>query len=585
MYCVVKKLRFKVDSRLATLLSQEYSSTEKALKELVDNAWDADAEHVSITLPPPMSNEPIIIVDDGTGMTAQELNNHYLKIASDRRAKRGERTAGKQRLIKGRKGIGKFACLMAASEMTLTTRARSAEVSFTFNLAELEQVADIESLPIVPTVTACAPELHGTTIVLSNLHQGLVYPNANRLRQVLIQEYGRQKDFQIVIDSKPLAIDDLDGTYTEESTSLPGAGDVALRFSISNGKAGLREPDITLMVGGKAVGKPSFFGLDDCDDFPPKLLRKMYGEISADGLSEYVTAGWDSVVENSELYQQVSDYVQGKLREAFTETHGMEMRLAQARLQRAVHERLAALPEFKREYANRAIKKVLERYYDEPPSKVEPIVFVVLEALERSDYRIILEHLADAKRRDVSSIADSINEFGLADMAFLVEQATARSTVLDQLELLANTPDTLEATMHKAMERNLWILGPEYSLFSSNQTLQRQVEDYLAKEYQGKQANTRPDLLLNENLNGEYLLIEFKRPSHALGYKDYQQATAYRHDFLKHVLKPIRVLLIGGKRSADYPTQNLEPNVSALLFTDIISTARRQIQWQLRMNS
>ncbi|MFU7548423.1 ATP-binding protein, partial [Pseudomonas paraeruginosa] len=81
---------------------------------------------------------------------------------------------------------------------------------------------------------------------------------------------------------------------------LPDTGDVALRFSISSGKTGLREPGITLMVDGKAVGKPSFFGLDQCDDFPPKLLRKMYGEIEADGLSEHVTAGWDSVVENSE---------------------------------------------------------------------------------------------------------------------------------------------------------------------------------------------------------------------------------------------------------------------------------------------
>ena len=37
---LVKKgsARFQVSSRLASLLSQEYPSTEKALKELVDNA-------------------------------------------------------------------------------------------------------------------------------------------------------------------------------------------------------------------------------------------------------------------------------------------------------------------------------------------------------------------------------------------------------------------------------------------------------------------------------------------------------------------------------------------------------------------
>ena len=48
-------LRFQVDSRLATLLSQEYRSTERALKELVDNAWDADADQVSIQLPKPLT--------------------------------------------------------------------------------------------------------------------------------------------------------------------------------------------------------------------------------------------------------------------------------------------------------------------------------------------------------------------------------------------------------------------------------------------------------------------------------------------------------------------------------------------------
>ena len=67
-------LRFQVDSRIATLLSQEYSSSERALKELVDNAWDADAERVVIVLPKPLSGESIVIKDNGTGMTEEELD-------------------------------------------------------------------------------------------------------------------------------------------------------------------------------------------------------------------------------------------------------------------------------------------------------------------------------------------------------------------------------------------------------------------------------------------------------------------------------------------------------------------------------
>jgi hypothetical protein len=575
-------LRFQVDSRLATLLSQEYSSSERALKELVDNAWDADAEQVIIVLPKPLSGDPIVIQDDGTGMTEEELRRHYLSIATDRRSRRGERTAGKNRLVKGRKGIGKFAGLMAAAAMTLETRARGRLCRITLRLDDLSQVEDIEQLDIGLQSEPCGPELHGTTITLSDLHQSLAYPDANRLRQILLQDYGRQDDFSITVDGKRLDVDDISGSYSVQEQDLPNAGKVKLRFAISDGKSGLRQPGITLRVDGKAVGRPGFFGLDQRDDFPSKLLRKLYGEIEADGLRDHITAGWDAAVENSELLKEVESYVQPILREAYEQQYRREIQLAQARLQRSILARLSALPEHKRVFADRAIKKILDKYYGEPESKVEPVVNVLLEAMESSDYRILLEHIAEATPGDVAGIADRLDEFGLAEMAFLVQQAAARQVFLDQLDTLVRDSATTEAVLHKALERNLWILGPEYSLFSSNVTLRRQVEEFLGKTYTGDKADKRPDLLLNENLSGQYLLIEFKRPSHALNHGDYVQAIGYRHELSKYLSSPILVLLIGGSRSPDFPTENREPQVEARIFSQVISTARRQIDWLLR---
>ena len=575
-------LRFQVDSRIATLLSQEYSSSERALKELVDNAWDADAERVVIVLPKPLSGESIVIKDNGTGMTEEELRRHYLSIAADRRSRRGERTSGKKRLVKGRKGIGKFAGLMAAAVMTLETHARGRLCRISLRLDDLSQVEDIEQLNISLQSEPCGPELHGTTITLSDLHQGLAYPDANRLRQILLQDYGRQDDFAITIDGKRLDVDDVSGSYSEQEQELPSAGKVKLRFSISDGKSGLRQPGITLRVDGKAVGRPGFFGLDQRDDFPSKLLRKLYGEIEADGLRDHITAGWDAAVENSELLREVEGYVQPILREAYEQQYRREIQLAQARLQRAILTRLSALPEHKRAFADRAIKKILDKYYGEPESKVEPVVNVLLEAMERSDYRILLEHIAEATPGDVAGVSERLDEFGLAEMAFLVQQATARQVFLDQLEALARDAATTEAVVHKALERNLWVFGPEYSLFSSNSTLRRQVEDVLGKTYTGDKADRRPDLLLNENLSGQYLLIEFKRPSHALNHDDYLQAIGYRHELTKYLGSPIQVLLVGGSRSSDFPKDNREPHVEARIFGQIISTARRQIEWLLR---
>ncbi|SCX42436.1 DUF4263 domain-containing protein [Nitrosospira sp. Nsp1] len=355
-----------------------------------------------------------------------------------------------------------------------------------------------------------------------------------------------------------------------------------MRFAISDGNAGLRQPGIILRVDGKSVGKPGFFGLDKRDDFPPRLLRKLYGEVNADGLRDHITAGWDAPVENSELLMAVEAYVQPILQQAFEQQYRRDMQLAQARLQKAIQTRLAELPEHKRQFADRAIRKVLDKYYGEPDSKVEPIVFVLLEALERSDYRLLLEHIADSRPRDVAAIAEGLNDFGLAEMAYLVEQASARSMFLDQLEQLALNTATSEAIMHKALERNLWVFGPEFSLFSTNITLKRQIEEYLQKKYVGNKADQRPDLLLNQNLNGEYLLIEFKRPSHSLNHDDYIQAIAYRHDLGKHISATIRVLLIGGRRSPDFPQINREPDVNVAVFDQLIATARNQLQWLLR---
>jgi hypothetical protein len=366
---------------------------------------------------------------------------------------------------------------------------------------------------------------------------------------------------------------------------LPEVGLVRLRFAISDRKAGLRQPGITLRVDGKSIGKPRFFGLDDRDNFPRKLLNKLYGEVDADGLRDHITAGWDAPVENSELLKALDAYVQPILRTAFEQQYRREMQMAQARLQKTIQARLAKLPEHKRHFADYAIKKILDKYYGEPESKVGPIVYVLLEALERSDYRTLLEHIADSRPRDVAAIAEGLNDFGLAEMAWLVEQAQARSIFLDRLEQLSLAPSTSEAVIHKALEKALWVFGPEYSLLSSNITLRRQVETFLGKQYVGEKADQRPDLLLNENLNGEYLLIEFKKPGHALNHDNYLQAITYRHELGKYISAPIKVLLIGGKRSPDYPTDNREPNVIAMGFDQLIATARRQLQWLLRDSS
>ena len=124
------------------LLGASYGSSERAIQELVDNAWDANAEHVWITLPEAVPADPVVVRDDGSGMTERQVRTEYLKIARDRRASKGNLTPDKRRTVKGRKGIGKFAGLMMAGTMVLQTRVRGQQTALTIRKEDLLQAGD-----------------------------------------------------------------------------------------------------------------------------------------------------------------------------------------------------------------------------------------------------------------------------------------------------------------------------------------------------------------------------------------------------------------------------------------------------------
>lgn len=573
---------FKVDTRLALLLSENYRSTEKALKELVDNAWDADAKEVLIFLPAPLTGESIVVQDNGSGMTLMEIQSEYLNIARNRRDRSGEYTPSLRRKVKGRKGIGKFAGLMIAASMRLETWARNKCSAFEFDKKLLESYEGLPDMPLSISEVSSDEIPHGTRITLSDLNQSMRFPSDLHLKQLLLAEYGREEDFNIVINGKPLGVDDLQGEYKEENITLPSSAGT-LRCTVSDQKRKLRKPGISIRIDGKIVGDPSFFGLDRADDIPRKLLDKCFGEIDLSGCADHVTADWGALIEGSATEQELTDAIQPILRERLKSVYGQEMHLAQARLRKKALERISALPENRRDFAEKAINKILGRFYLEPEDKLEPIVNVLLDALERSDYRIVLEHINDARHSEVARFADALEEFGLVEMGMVAEQATNRLRFIDYLEEICRKAETLEAHVHKAIENNLWLFGVEYSLFSSNITLKRQIEDYLDRKYKGKRADKRPDLVLTENLNRERLIIEFKRPNHPLVFEDYQQATGYRNDFHQNGIdNQINVILIGGRLGGDLPIQERrEPNVFIMTYPDLISSARRQYQWLL----
>ena len=573
---------FSVDTRLTRLLGETYRSSEVALKELVDNSWDADARNVWISLPTPLTNEAVVVRDDGTGMTAREMRNEYLNIASDKRTRTGERTPLYNRKVKGRKGIGKFAGLMIAGRMQVEAVARGRRCTLLIDKKTLiENQNDLEAVPLPFSDEPARDGEVGTTAILSDLDHRLNFPTPDRLREVLIHEYGREDSFRVFVNDVPLSVQDVPGTTTQVSTALPTAGTISLHFTVAEGKRPPRSPGIILKIDGKAAGKPMLFGLDEDEEIPAKLARCVYGEVDLTGLEDYVTADWGGMIENSKAFQEAQAYISAVVKDGLRATHARDMSLQKARLQKQIQQRLQQLPEHRRQYAQEALNRILRRFYGESEERIATIADMALDALEHNIYWAVLEQIGASSHGDVGSFAASLEQFGLLELSTIGVQAAHRRQFFDYLDQLIQKPETLEKDTHKALETNLWVLGRKYSMMSSNATLRNIIESYCDSTFKGSRAAKRPDLLLSQDYGDTYLLIEFKRPSNNITRDDIAQAEKYRDDLSARLSSTTRmeIMMVGKGRTVTIDTNNLLSSIAIHSYASIISTARSELDW------
>lgn len=573
---------FKIDPKLAELLGEAYKSTEDAIKELVDNAYDADADSVWLSLPDPLIPDPFItIADNGTGMKELEVRNEYLNIASSRLSRKGDRTISKKRIVKGRKGIGKFAGLMVAEIMEIRTVAAGKETTLSIIKEELAKAKyDLEKVNLPINSLDCKQDLHGTTIVLKGLNQNLHYPNPDKLKQILILDYGRVADFSIYVNDEKIGIQDYSGTFHEKKFLLPNGKTATFNYTIT--EKPVKQAGIVYRVGNKIVGRPENFLKED-EFIPDKLQKRVIGEIICDDLEDFVTADHGAIIENSILNEEIRNEVKKDLTTSLTAVFSTDMNLAKARYQRKINRELEKLPEFKRQFAEKSLQKILEKFYDESEDKVNTIISVMVDALEKDYYWNVVNSIEEARDGDIEQFAEALNEFGFLEMSVISSQATNRLRFLDELEILRANPDTLEVTMHTALENNLWVLGNEYSLIFSNKSLKNAIQEYCDKKFKGARAKKRPDLFLGENVLRQHLLIEFKRPSSIIGRETEKQALEYRDD-LNTVIhgSKINIILLGGSVNRVISSQNEREDVKFMTYRELISNARTQLDWLLK---
>lgn len=125
-------LPFRPRARMLQLLGDELiGSARLAVFELVKNAYDADANEVTVRLNLDSDREQTITVtDDGEGMTLDRLKSVWLVPGDNHRQLQRQaqiRTKKYNRLPLGEKGLGRFAAHKLGNRISMVTRSENSE--------------------------------------------------------------------------------------------------------------------------------------------------------------------------------------------------------------------------------------------------------------------------------------------------------------------------------------------------------------------------------------------------------------------------------------------------------------------------
>jgi hypothetical protein len=149
-------------SHLITIGERLYAESIELIRELVNNAYDADATQVNVTV----TESSVCVEDNGAGMDLGGLRQYFIIGSQEKLLKPKSPIFHRDRI--GQFGIGKFATLSACQRFVVSTQQGDYAARVTFDKAEWSRPDGEWRLPM----EILRPDFQrgdGTTVTLSDL--------------------------------------------------------------------------------------------------------------------------------------------------------------------------------------------------------------------------------------------------------------------------------------------------------------------------------------------------------------------------------------------------------------------------------
>lgn len=185
-----------------------YSNIPAVLSEAIANAYDADADNITIDI----SDDKVVIKDDGYGMNLKDINEKFLLVGYQKRKDTSGKISPKhKRPVMGRKGIGKLSLFSIADNIEIQTIKDGDKNGFILNKADIEREINATEKYYPKDIPSGSFEIDkGTRIIITQFKKNVSHTEVY-LRKRIAKRFGVIGDkFKVTINNTPIGLDDRD---------------------------------------------------------------------------------------------------------------------------------------------------------------------------------------------------------------------------------------------------------------------------------------------------------------------------------------------------------------------------------------
>lgn len=593
----MSKYKMTLDLQLLNHLGLNlYSNASAVISEAVANSWDADATEVNIVI----SDDSIIISDNGCGMDLEDINNKYLHVGRQKRNVDEAITLNYGRAVMGRKGIGKLSLFSIANSISVYSikgQEKNALRISTFDLKECIEKNEEYSPEELPTDDFDFAH-NGTKIVLRELKKKRTAALATYLRRRLARRFsiiGDQYSFVVKVNNEPVTISDRD--YLPKAQMLwiyPSESDPMFTEDEIEGQcsAGLAEKFLRETIVDCGEKKVNIYGWIATASEPSKLLEE-------DGAINKITIMVRGKMAKEDILPELrstalyTKYVFGEIHADFLDQDDMEDITTSSRQDFFVDdERYLALIAFlKTELgfvrakwedtrSNAGVEEackysVVKEWYDRLGSdsqssakklfgKINQLTVSAGEKVELFKHGIIafesfkmkdeLSQLERVSTENMEGFLSVAGELDALEQRLYYQIVRERLSVIQQLQRVVDE-NALEKVVQYHLANNLWLLDPSWDRSTEVPEVEksfRTLFEGISKELSREELDARLDIKYKK-ASSKHIIIELKRSERIVKQEDATKQIAKYFNATEKLLResgdstPFEIIFLVGK--------------------------------------